>query len=194
MAVAGAGMIDPVMAGMAGTGMPPPVPDPGMMAGPDAELPEPELDPELEPELDDPELATEPEPLDPILAAVDSVLDIPGPDAIRLVYQMAVSSAKAKAKLTAMMDRLDARGYHDALATNPEARYAAELISARRELDALAAERRRLNLEAVKARESGKPASIYELQAESATAAMEQVAIGTLLFLALPTSTALGAI
>lgn len=150
---------------------PEPAIDPGMGMAPMAEEPMPE--------------APLP-PVDPLSMALDSILDTPLQDAVRRVYQLATSAARAKADLRRRIDQMDARAYHAALSASPEARYADDLTMARRELDTLAQERRRLTLEAVKARESGRPASIYELQAEAATKGMESVALGVLLFLALP--------
>lgn len=138
-------------------------PDPSMMGG----MPMP---------------APTPEPVSPLMA----LLNLPGADAVRRVYQLALSAARAKAQIRAHLDQMDARSYHAALSASPEARYADDLTLARRELDVLAQERRRLTLEAVKAREAGRPASIYELQAEAATRGMEAVALGVLLFLAMP--------
>jgi hypothetical protein len=152
-------------------------PEPGLPVQPQPQ-PQPELvgAPEMPP----------PDPMAAVTAAVDLVLGLPGQDAVRRVYQLSVSAAKAKAKLQAADDALDARAYHAALSQAPEVQYADVLLGARRSLDLLAQERRRLNLEAVQARDAGRPASIYEMQAASATAAMEQVAGGTLLFLMLP--------
>lgn len=158
-----AGMMPPGMS----PGMPPGMPEAPMPEAPMSEVPE--------------------APVHPVIAAAMEIIRMPGPDAVRLVYQLATSAARAKARIKALGDQLDARGYHDALSANPEARYARELIAARRELDVLAAERRRLNLEAVKAREAGRPASIYEMQSVAATSAMEASALGVLLFLSLPT-------
>lgn len=135
-----------------------------------------------------PGIAPEPSPEDPATAAITAVLTIPGPDAIRQVYQLAAAAARAKTQLQAAGSTLDARAYHGVLSRSPEARYVAELVGARRELDALAGERRRLNLEADRGRQLGRAdrASLYEVQSSQVTAAMEQVALGTLLFLALP--------
>jgi hypothetical protein len=127
-------------------------------------------------------------PVDPIAAVIAAVMSMPGPEAIRQVYKVAASAARAKTQLQAAGSQLDARGYHAILSQAPEVRYAGELLAARRELDGLAGERRRLGLEAQKARSSGNNAraSIYEIQATQADAAMEQVAAGVLLWLALP--------
>lgn len=166
------------IAGPGGPGMmePLPPPDPGTgMEG----MPLQALSPEPLPgEL--------PAPIDPFTQALDSIFTIPPQDAVRRVYSLATSAARAKAKIRTRLDQMDARAYHAALSAAPEARYAADLTMARRELDVLAQERRRLTLEAVKARESGRPASIYELQAEAATRGMEAVALGVLLFLVMP--------
>lgn len=134
---------------------------------------------------DDP-AALAPPPVDPLQNSLLGLLHMPGADAVRRVYQLAVSAARAKVQLRSKLDQMDARAYHATLSASPEARYADELGLARRELDVLAQERRRLSLEAVKARDGGRPASIYELQAEGATRAMEAVALGVLLFLTLP--------
>jgi hypothetical protein len=127
-------------------------------------------------------------PANPIAAVIDAVLDIPGPEAIRRVYTLSVSAARARARLKEAGDRLDARAYHAVMAATPEARFADELIAARRELDMLAQERRRLDAAARKAREAGRgdTASMHELQSAAATMAMEAVAAGTLLFLGMP--------
>jgi hypothetical protein len=158
-----------------------PMMDMGVGAGMGMGMPE-----GLEPGPPMPEVEPPPAPVDPMTEALDSVLDIPGPDAVRLVYRLATAAARAKVQVRAHLDRMDARAYHAALSAAPEARYADDLTLARRELDVLAQERRRLGLEAVRAREMGRPASIYELQAEAATRGMESVALGMLLFLALP--------
>lgn len=165
-------MMDPMADPMADPGM-------GMDTGTPPEMGVEELPPE-------PELPQE--PVDPMFAMIDMLLDLPGQDAIRRVYQLATSAARAKSRLDAMSDRLDARGYHDELSRTPEVRYARELIATRRELDTLAQERRRLNLAAMQARDTQRPASIYEMQSGAATAAMESIALGTLLFLFLPTA------
>lgn len=129
-----------------------------------------------------------PAPQDPVSLALDLVLDTPGPEAIRRVYQLAISAARAKARIKESAHRLDARTFHDLLSASPEARYADALVSARRRLDTLAQERRRLNLEMVKAREAGREpgATNLEIQIAACSLAMEQVAGGVLLFLALP--------
>lgn len=138
------------------------------------------------------ELVAEPlppiEPVDPALAALDALMDLPGPDAIRRVYELAASAAKAKVRIAASADRLDARTYHDLLSRTPEARYAAELIAARRRLDTLAQERRRLNLELTQGagKLSQQRYQLLEVQVAACTAGMEQVAGGVLLFLTLP--------
>lgn len=128
------------------------------------------------------------ESLDPQATILQALLAMPGPEAVRRVYQLAVSAAKAKARLKTAVAAMDARSYHAALSAVPEVQFADELSQARRELDVLAAERRRLNLEAVKARDAGRPASIYEMQAESADLAMGYSALGMLMFLAIPTT------
>lgn len=188
-------MVDPLT--QQAPSMPPPMPMPPMDASgtpvdPDGGVPGPEqgfidpapLDAAAEPLTAPP--APPGAPVDPALAAIDTILDIPGPEAIRRVYQLATSAARAKVKLDAMADRLDARQYHAHLSANPEAKVADVLIAARRRLDTLAQERRRLNLETLKAQEAGRPFAVYELQSAAATSAMEQVAGGVLLFLALP--------
>jgi hypothetical protein len=157
----------------------PPLP-PGDLGMQEPLLPE---EPKPQPELG---LEPAPEPLDPLSAAIDFIMSIPGPEAVRRVYHLALSAARAKATIKTRLHQMDARAYHAALSVSPEAKYADDLMLAKRELDTLAQERRRLNLEAVRARESGRPASIYEMQAEAANVAMESVALGMLLFLALP--------
>lgn len=125
-------------------------------------------------------------PQDPVSLALDAVLDLPGQEAIRRVYQLATSAARAKARVSASLDRLDARTYHDLLSKTPEARFAPELIAARRRLDELAQERRNLNLE-LAAGSAAKPRRrMLEVQIAACTMAMEQVAAGVLIFLALP--------
>lgn len=139
---------------------------------------------------DDPQTpGATPQP-DPLQVAISGVLSLPGPEAIRQVYQLAASAAKAKSRLQAAGEQLNARSYHDVLSQAPEVRYVAELMAVRQELDTLAGERRRLNLEAVQAGQAGNSAraSLYEIQSGATTSAMEQVAMGVLLFLALPLS------
>lgn len=121
-------------------------------------------------------------------AALLGVVQTDGQEAIRSVYRLAIQAVKARSRINDMAGQLDGRGYHAELARHPEAKYADELVAAKRRLDTLAQERRRLNVEAVQARERGRAesASIYELQVEAATGAMEAVARGVLLFLAMP--------
>lgn len=134
-----------------------------------------------------PGLEPSPEPLDPI----SELLALDPQEAIRRVYSLSASAARAKARIEAAADRLDARGYHAAMSANPEARYAGELLAARRRLDTLAQERRRLGLEIVK-QADGKPRSgVLDAHYAGTTMAMEQVALGTLLFLAMPAPDAL---
>lgn len=132
--------------------------------------------------------APPPPPVDPITAVITAVMSMPAPEAIRQVYRVAASAARAKTELQAAGSQLDARGYHAILSRAPEVRYAKELLAARRELDDLAGERRRLGLEAQKARtaDNNARASVYEVQSGQVDAAMEQVAAGVLLWLALP--------
>jgi hypothetical protein len=132
--------------------------------------------------------APPPPPVDPITAVITAVMSMPAPETIRQVYRVAASAARAKTELQAAGSQLDARGYHAILSRAPEERYAKELVAARRELDDLAGERRRLGLEAQKARTAGNNAraSVYEVQSGQVDAAMEQVAAGVLLWLALP--------
>lgn len=155
--------------------------DPGM-SNPEAQPQEPTEPPE----------PGEPEPQDPLTAAIKAVQAISGQDAIRTVYQLAASAAKAKLRLKDLSSQLNARQYQDHLSAHPEARHADVIIAARRRLDALAGERRRLNLAAQTARQSPTPnpgrASIYELQTVAATAAMEHTASGLLLYLSIPPS------
>ena len=170
-------MIDPMQRRMGGDLGPmspaaPPPADPGMG------LPEPGMG--LEPSTP-PEPAPEPPPLDPTSAAIDQVLTMPGPDAIRKVYQLATSAARAKSRIEAAGDQLNPRKYHELMQANPEARYARELIAARKRLDALAQERRRIVVDSQQ-----QQSAIYDIQLSQINAAMEQVAGGTLLFLALP--------
>lgn len=173
-------MIEPLQPqqGMMEAGPVEPVADAG--ASLDETLPGPDvqLQPELQPQ----------EPADPALAALDALMDLPGPDAIRRVYQLAASAAKTKVRITASANQLDARTYHDLLSRTPEARYAAELIAARRRLDTLAQERRRLNLELTQGagKLSQQRYQLLEIQVAACTAGMEQVAGGVLLFLTLP--------
>lgn len=149
----------------------------------------PAADPVAEP-LPEPQapLSSPPPPQDPVSLALDAILDLPGQEAIRRVYQLATSAARAKARVAASLDRLDARAYHDLLSRTPEVRFAQELIAARRRLDELAQERRNLNLEL--AAGDGKATEprrrMLEVQVASCTMAMEQVAAGVLIFLALP--------
>lgn len=130
-------------------------------------------------------------PPDPVSLALDAILDLLGQEAIRRVYQLATSAARAKARVAASLDKLDARSYHDLLSRTPEARFAQELIAARRRLDLLAQERRNLNLQL--AANDGKATEprrrMLEVQAAMCTMAMEQVATGTLIYLALPSDT-----
>lgn len=154
--------------------------EPGMMPPTPEPVPEPEPDPVPEPE---------PGPMDPTSIAIIYVMSMDGQESVRRVYQLATSAARAKAKIDAAADRLDAKGYHDMLSQLPEARYAKELVAGRRRLDTLAQERRRLNLEMVKSMERNARSAIvagYELQIAGLNLAMEQVAGGMLLFLALP--------
>src|ERR1044071_8356415 len=134
---------------------------------------------------------------------------MPGPDAIRKVYQLATSAARAKprieaagdqlkpgkyhelmqanpearakSRIEAAGDQLNPRKYRELMQANPEARYARELIAARKRLDALAQERRRIVVDSQQ-----QQSAIYDIQLSQINAAMEQVAGGTLLFLALP--------
>lgn len=133
----------------------------------------------------------EPEPLDPVSAAIDGVLLLDPKEALRRVYQLAVSAAKAKARIDAAGDALDARTYHDLTGRNPEARFARELGLARRRLDTLAGERRRLTVEVGRLQGAGKGSGILDAQLAAAEIAMDQVARGVLLFLALPAPDAL---
>lgn len=127
-------------------------------------------------------------PPDPVSLALDAILDLPGQEAVRRVYQLATSAARAKARVAASLDKLDARSYHDLLSRAPEARFAQELIAARRRLDLLAQERRNLNLQL--AANDGKATEprrrMLEVQSAMCTMAMEQVAAGTLIYLAIP--------
>lgn len=163
----------------------------GPGAGPQVPVPGPDPAADAQGPPQDPTQAPGPAqpPVDPIAAVISAVMSMPGPEAIRQVYQTAASAAKAKLQLQAASSQLDARGYHQILSQAPEVRYAGELLAARRELDDLAGERRRLNLEAQKARTAGNNsrASLYEVQSGQVDAAMEQIAAGVLLFLALPT-------
>lgn len=188
--------MDPMQAMQMQQMMPPGVGDAGDPTAPEPAAGDPG-DPQEGQEPQEPQSQPDPSqmppqaPVDPISAAMVAILSMPGPEAIRRVYQLATSAATAKAKLRDAAAAMDALTYHAALSASPEAKYATELIDVRRELDTLAQERRRLNLEAGKARASGKAssaasASIYELQSTAVTAAMEQVAGGMLMFLALP--------
>lgn len=127
-----------------------------------------------------------PASVDPALAALDALMELPGPEAIRRVYTLAASASRAKTRIAASLDKLDARTYHDLLSRTPEARYVTELVGARRRLDALAQERRRLNLELTKGNVAPHRYQLLEVQIAACTAAMEQVAGGVLLFLTLP--------
>lgn len=159
---------------------------------------EPEMDlgasmPVPEPAAEDleaqpvPEQSLEPQtPPDPVSLALDAILDLPGQEAIRRVYQLATSAARTKARVSASLDRLDARAYHDLLSKTPEARFAPELIAARRRLDELAQERRNLNLELAALSAAEPRRRMLEVQVAACTMAMEQVAAGVLIFLALP--------
>lgn len=162
----------------------------GLSAGPQAPVPGPDPTADAQSQPQDPTQAPGPAqpPVDPIAAVIGAVMSMPGPEAIRQVYRAAASAARAKTQLQQAGDKLDARAYHQILSQAPEVRYAPELLAARRELDDLAGERRRLNLEAQKARMSGNNsrASLYEVQSGQVDAAMEQIAAGVLLFLALP--------
>lgn len=146
----------------------------GGMGDPGALPQEPASEPLAEPPV------PEPEPLDPVSAAIDGVLLLEPKEAIRRVYQLAVSAARAKAQVDAAGDALDARTYHDLTGRNPEVRFARELGFARRRLDTLAGERRRLGLLA------GKGSGVADAQYAATEVAMDQVARGVLLFLALP--------
>jgi hypothetical protein len=178
-------MIDPMQAGQGGvlgleTG--PGMPDMGSVA---ALEPEPVDQLQSQPQLQSP-LPLPPPPPDPVSLALDAVLDLPGQEAIRRVYQLATSAARAKARVSAFLDRLDARAYHDLLSKTPEARFAPELIAARRRLDELAQERRNLNLELAAGAAAEPRRRMLEVQIAACTMAMEQVAAGVLIFLALP--------
>lgn len=140
--------------------------------------------PALEPGQPEPQLPLPPP--DPVSLALDAVLDLPGQEAIRRVYQLATSAARTKARVSASLDRLDARAYHDLLSKTPEARFVPELIAARRRLDELAQERRNLNLELAAGAASEPRRRMLEVQVAACTMAMEQVAAGVLIFLALP--------
>lgn len=181
-------MIDPMMqqagvdvaAGTVGMGM-------GVEAGmPDAAPGEgiqtPPVDPVVDPVVD----PAAPASADPALAALDAIMELPGPEAIRRVYTLAASASRAKTRIAASLDKLDARTYHDLLSRTPEARYVTELVGARRRLDTLAQERRRLNLELAKGNMPPHRYQLLEVQIAACTAAMEQVAGGVLLFLTLP--------
>lgn len=171
-------------------------PDPGPMPPPDPQAQAPEApqgpDPSqpAQPQGQGPSTAPSP-PQDPIQAAIQAILAMPAAEAVSRVYKLAASAAKAREQSRLLVARMDAAGYHALLSSAPELKYASELMAARRELDSLAQERRRLGLEAVKARQSTTPASVarastYEMQAAGANDAIEHVAAGVLMFLALP--------
>lgn len=147
-------------------------------------------DPGLDPATADPTAqepaAPEPEPLDPITAAIQGVMLLDPKEAVRRVYSLAVSASRTKAKADAAGDSLDARRYHDLQSANPEVRFVRELQAARRRLDTLAGERRRLALEVGKRQAAGKGNMILDAQLAAAEMAIEQVAKGVLLFLSLP--------
>lgn len=177
----GAGMLDPAMqqpqdpmaAGLGGPGT-----NPGALP----------TDPAEDPSLQVPGQAQTPppEPVDPVAQAIDSVLLLEPKEAIRRVYQLAVSAARAKAKVDAAGDAMDVRTYHAMTSQSPEVRYVKELGAARRRLDTLAAERRRLTVEVGRAQGAGKGNGILDAQLAAADMAMDQVARGVLLFLSLP--------
>lgn len=182
-------MVDPLMMqgqaqGMAPAPMPP---DPGMLpADPSAD---PGLDPATEPEPpvgSGVEPAPEPEPVDPLSAAIDEILYLDPQEAIRRVYQIAVSAARAQAKVDAAGERLDVQQYHAIASGAPEVRYARELGAARRRLDTLAGERRRLSLELGRQHDAGRGSGVLAAQLAATDMAMGQVAKGVLLFLSLP--------
>lgn len=158
--------------------------DPGAMGGQQAPAPGPPQGP--------PTMPQPPQPLqDPIQAAIQAILAMPAAEAVSRVYKLAASAVKAREQSRLLVARMDATGYHALLSSAPELKYTSELMAARRELDSLAQERRRLGLEAVKARQSTTPASVarastYEMQAAGASDAIEHVAAGVLMFLALP--------
>lgn len=165
-----AGPVDPTVGGL----------DP-VATGAPIEPPAPEAPPEA--------LALAPEPpapLDPISAAIDSILFLDPKEAVRRVYQLAASAAKAKTKIDAAGDALDARTYHAVASQFPEVRWARELRLARQRLDVLAGERRRLAVDVDRGLKAGKGSGVLDAQLAAADIAMDQVARGVLLFLALP--------
>lgn len=191
-------MTDP-MQGQQGQGQAPgPGPlmgDQGQLQGPPPDAQEQQAPQPQQPPSQDPAAMEQPAPpqpsQDPVQTAIQAILSMPAAEAIRRVYAVAASAAKARERSRLLVARMDAFGYHALLSSAPELKYASELMAARRELDALAQERRRLGLEAVKARQSTTPASVarastYEMQAAGASDAMEHVAAGVLMFLSMP--------
>lgn len=158
--------------------------DPGAVGGAPAPLVEPPP-PEAAPEALAP-FPEPPAPLDPVSAAIDSVLFLDPKEAIRRVYQLTASAAKAKTKIDAAGDALDARTYHAVASQFPEVRWARELRLARQRLDVLAGERRRLAVDVGRGLKAGKGSGVLDAQLAAADMAMDQVAHGVLLFLALP--------
>lgn len=142
--------------------------------------------PEAPPEATAPGPMPPPAPADPLSAAIDSVLFLDPKEAIRRVYQLAASAARAKTKVDAAGDILDARTYHAIASQFPEVRWARELRLARQRLDVLAGERRRLAVDVDRGLKAGKGSGVLDAQLAAADIAMDQVARGVLLFLALP--------
>lgn len=125
-------------------------------------------------------------PVDPVVAAVDAILAMPDADAIRRVYSLAASAARARTRLDAATDRQSSREYHAALSAAPEVRHYKVLVATKRRIDTLAQERRRLTMARIEAEKRGRPTGIYDLQIAQLSTAMGYVAGGALLYITLP--------
>lgn len=100
----------------------------------------------------------------------------PGVDQIQRLYQAASRAAGAKVQLDRAADRGSATDFYRITTTEPTVRHRDLLLAVRSQLDTLAAERARLRSD-----DSLDP-RMRELQIDQVTAAMSQVAMGTMMY------------
>lgn len=98
---------------------------------------------------------------------------MPADDAVQAVYAMAAKATKADADKKDAVQRGLTDQYHRVVRGTPELRVLAPLKAVRKQLSALAQERKRVE-------ESGIPPEQVQIQTEQITAAMRHVAQGTL--------------